>query len=72
MGPCRVEKLGKDPDAEEDWRQEEKGMTEDERVGWHYRLHGHESEKAPGDGEEQGSLVCWSHGVAKSRTRLSN
>ena len=35
-------------------------MTEDERIGWHYRLHGHESEKAPGDGEEQGSLMCWS------------
>ena len=33
-------------------------MTEDEMVGRHYRLHGHESEKAPGDGEEQGSLVC--------------
>ena len=39
-------------------------MTEDEMVGRHYRLHGHESEKAPGDGEEQGSLVCcspWGH-----------
>ena len=46
MGPCRVEKLGKDPDAEEDWRQEEKGMTEDERVGWRHSLDGHEFEQA--------------------------
>ena len=32
---------GKDPDAEEDWRQEEKGTTEDEMIGWHHRLDGH-------------------------------
>ena len=38
--------------------QEEKGTTEDEMVGWHHRLNGHESEQAPGDGEGQGSLVC--------------
>ena len=36
--------LGKDPDAGEDWRREEKGMTEDELVGWHHQLNGHESE----------------------------
>ena len=35
-------------------------MTEDEMVGWHHRLNGHEFEKAPGDGEGQGSLVCCS------------
>ena len=35
---------GKDPDAGKDWRREEKGMTEDEMVGWHHRLNGHESE----------------------------
>ena len=35
---------GKDPDAGRDWRQEEKGMTEDEIAGWHHRLDGHESE----------------------------
>ena len=35
---------GKHPDAGKDWRQEEKGMTEDETVGWHHRLHGHEFE----------------------------
>ena len=34
--------IGKDPDAEKDWRQEEKGMTEDEMVGWHHWLYGHE------------------------------
>ena len=37
-----------------------KGMTEDEMVGWHHRLNGHEFEEAPGDGEGQGSLVCCS------------
>ena len=37
----------------EDWRQEEKGMTEDEMVGWHHWLNGHEFEQAPGDGEGQ-------------------
>ena len=36
--------VGKDPDSEKDWRQEEKGMTEDEMVGWHHRLDGHEFE----------------------------
>ena len=36
--------IGKDPDAEKDWRQEEKGMTEDEMVGWHHRLDGQEFE----------------------------
>ena len=51
---------GKDPDAGKDWRQEEKGMTEDEMVGWHYQLDGHEFEQALGIGDEQGSLVCCS------------
>ena len=50
--------IGKDPDAGEDWRQEEKGMTEDEMVGWHHRLSRHEFEQALGDGEGQGSLGC--------------
>ena len=60
----RTDSLEKDPDARKDWRQEEKGMTEDEIVGWHYRLNGHESEQAPGVGDGQGSLVCcspWGH-----------
>ena len=41
-------------------KQEEKGKTEDEMVGQHHRLHGHEFYLAPGDGEGQGSLVCCS------------
>ena len=41
--------IGKDPDAGKDWRQEKKGMTEDELVGWHHRLEGHEFEQTPGD-----------------------
>ena len=49
---------GKDSDAEKDWRQEEKGMTEDETVGWHHWLHGHEFEQAPGVGDGQGGLAC--------------
>ena len=43
-----------------DGRREEKGMTEDEMVGWHHQLNGHEFEQAPGDGEGQESLVCCS------------
>ena len=40
---------GEDPDAGKDWGWEEKGMTEDEMVGWHHWLNGHEFEQAPGD-----------------------
>ena len=50
--------IGKVPDARKDWRREEKGTTEDEMVGWHHRLNGHEFEQAPGVGDGQGSLVC--------------
>ena len=49
-----------DPDIGKDRRQEEKGMTEAEIVGWHHRLNGHEFEQAQGDGEEQGILACCS------------
>ena len=52
--------LGKDPDAGKDWRQEEKGTTEDEMVGWHHQLDGHKSEQAPGVGDGQESLACCS------------
>ena len=52
--------LGKDPDAGKDWRQEEKGRTEDEMVGWHHWFNGHEFEQAPAVGDGQGSLVCYS------------
>ena len=48
---------GKDHDAGKDWRQEEKGMTKDEMVGWHHRLDGHEFEQTLGDDEGQGSLA---------------
>ena len=41
----------KDPDAEKDWGQEEKGATEDEMVEWYHRLNGHEFEQTPGDSE---------------------
>ena len=49
---------GKVRDPGKGWRQEEKGATEDEMVGWHHRLNGCEFEQAPGDGEGQGSLAC--------------
>ena len=64
--------LGKDPDAGKDWRWEEKGMTEDEIVGWHHGLYGHEFEYAPrvDDGREAWRAVV--HGVAKSWTWLSD
>ena len=52
--------IGKDPDAGKDWRQEEKWVTEDEMVGWHHWLNGHEFEQTPGNTEGQGSLVCCS------------
>ena len=52
--------IGKDPDTTKDWRQEEKRMTEDEMVGWHHQLDGHEFEQTPGVGDGQGALECWS------------
>ena len=63
--------IWEDPDAGKDWRWEEKGMTEDEIVGWHHWLKGHEFEYTPGVGDGQGSLVCyspWDH----SQTQLSD
>ena len=50
--------IGKDPDAGKDWRQEEKGTTEDEMVGLHPQLDGHEFEQGPGVGDGQGGLPC--------------
>ena len=65
--------IGKDPDAGKDRGQEEKGTLEDEMVGWHHRLNGHEFEYTLGVGDGQGGLACCVvHGVAKSRGRLSN
>ena len=48
---------GKDPDAGKDWRQEEKGMIEDEMVWWYHRLNGHEFEQTLGVGDGQGGLA---------------
>ena len=56
--------IGKDPDAGRDWGQEGKEMTEDEMVGWHHWLNGHDFEQALGESDGQGSLVCcspWGH-----------
>ena len=61
--------IGKDPDAGKDWRQEEKGVTEDKMVGWHHQLNGHEFGQTPG---RQGSLACSSSWVPKSQTWLSD
>ena len=62
--------VGKDPDAGKDWRREEKGMTEDEMVGWHHWIRGHEFDHAvPGDSEGLIATVC---GITKSQTWLSD
>ena len=52
--------IGKDPDAGKDWRQKEKGATEDEMVAWHHWFNGHELRQTLGEGEGQGSLMCCS------------
>ena len=52
--------IGKDPDAGKDWGQEEKGMTEDEMVGWHHRHNGHGFGWTLGVRDGQGGLVCCS------------
>ena len=59
--------IGNDPDAGKDWRQEEKGSTEDEMFGWQHQLDGDEFDWEPGAGDGQGSLACcspWSHKAA--------
>ena len=63
--------IRKDPDAGKDWRQEEKGMTEDEMVGWHHWLDGCESEWTPGVGDGWGGLACCDS-RGRSRIRLSD
>ena len=52
--------IAKDPDAGKDWGQKEKGVTENEMVGWHHWLNGHEFKQIPGDSEGQESLACCS------------
>ena len=67
--------IGKNPDARKDWRQEEKGTTEDEMVGWHHGLNGHEFEQALGVGDGQGSLArcsLWGHKESDMTEQLSN
>ena len=57
--------IGKDADTGKDWRQDEKGTTEDEMVGCHHRLNGHEFKQAPGVGEGQNPILAccslWGH-----------
>ena len=66
--------MEKDLDAGKDWRQEEKRVTEDDMVGWHHRLNGHEF-KQPGDSEWQGNLACcspWGHKELDKTEWLNN
>ena len=63
---------GKDPNAGRDGRQEEKGTTEDEAVGWHHWFNGHKFEQTPGDSEGQRSLACCSPWVTRSWTSPSD
>ena len=59
FGPL-MRRIGKDPETKKHWRQEEKGTTEDKMFGLHHQLNGHEFEQAPGDGEGQERLACYS------------
>ena len=66
--------IGKDPDVGKDWRQEEKGTTGDETIGWHHRLDGHEFEQAVGVGDGQGGLACcssWGHRESETTEQLN-
>ena len=66
--------IGKDPDAGTDWGQEEKGMTEDEMVGWHHQHNGHGFGWTPGVGDGQGGLRCcssWGHKESETTEQLS-
>ena len=67
--------IGKDPDVGKDWGQEEDGVTEDEMVGWHHWLIGHEFEQTQGDGEGQGGMICcspWGHKEVDMTELLNN
>ena len=68
----RTESFEKDPDAGKDWRREEKEMSEDEMVGCHHRLDGHEFEQALEVGDGQGGLMCCSPwGLKESDSSMS-
>ena len=67
--------IGKDLDAGKDWRQEEKGITEDEMAEWYHGFNGREFEQTQGDSEGQGSLVCcssWGHKESDTSEQLNN
>ena len=68
----KTQLTGKDPNARKYWGQEEKGMTEDEMVGWLHWLNGLEFDQTLGDNEGQGSWRAAVHGVTQSWTKLSN
>ena len=61
--------IWKDPDGGKDWRREGKGMTEDEMVGWHHWLSGHEFEETLGVGDGQGGLTCCVQSMGSQRVR---
>ena len=63
--------IGKYPDGGKDQGQEDKGVTEDEMVGWHHQLNGHEFKQTPGDSEGQETRHAAVHGVTQSQTWLS-
>ena len=66
--------IGKDPETGKDWGQGEKGVAEDEMVGWHHRLNRHEFEQIPEDSEKQGSLECcslWGHKESDTTEQLN-
>ena len=64
--------MGKDLDAGKYRRQEEQGTTEDEMVGWHHRLNGHESEQAPRVGDGQGGCSPWGRKELDTTEQLNN
>ena len=67
--------VGKDTDAGKDWRQEKKRVIEDEMVGWHHQLHGHEFGQTQEHSEGQGSLACcssWGHKELDTTYQLNN